>query len=250
LYLLYLDDSGDAKDPTQHHVVLGGISLFERQVYWLAQRLESLAAEVSPHDPSLIEFHAYDIFHGRRPPWQGMSLSQRLDILRRVLAASREIGGSVSLFACAVEKASFPNDDPLELAFEDLCNRFDLQLKRLYAKGDPQRGMMILDKGSYETSLQRLARGFRTLGTRWGVIKNMADTPMFVDSIASRAIQVADHIAYAVFRRFEASDARLFDVIAADFDSEAGKLHGLVHKQTSNPRCMCPACMGRRGGMP
>ncbi len=33
---------------------------------------------------------------------------------------------------------------------------------------------------------------FRTLGTSWGVIRNLADTPLFVDSRASRVIQLVD----------------------------------------------------------
>ena len=37
-----------------------------------------------------------------------------------------------------------------------------------------------------ETSLQKLSREFRKAGTRWGSLKNIADTPFFVDSRASR----------------------------------------------------------------
>jgi hypothetical protein len=59
-----------------------------------------------------------------------------------------------------------------------------------------------------------MARDFRTLGTRWGVIRNFAETPLFVDSRASRVVQLADHIAYAVFRRYNAGDAQYFDVMS------------------------------------
>ena len=90
----------------------------------------------------------------------------------------------------------------METAFEDLCQRFDFFLSRRKAAGDPQRGMIILDKTTRETSLQKLSREFRKVGTQWGVLRNIADTPFFVDSRAFRLVQVADHVAYSVFRRY------------------------------------------------
>lgn len=134
----------------------------------------------------------------------------------------------------------------MELAFEDLCSRFDLYLRRLRGEGDRQRGLLILDQSAQETTLQRMAREFRTLGTQWGVIRNLADTPLFVNSAVSRVVQLADHVAYAVFRRYNAADAQYFDIIASKFDSADGVIHGLVHKQAVDPNCMCIACMSRR----
>ncbi len=134
----------------------------------------------------------------------------------------------------------------MEIAFEDLCSRFDMYLSRLRAGGDRQRGLLILDESSHETTLQRMAREFRTLGTRWGVIRNLAEVPLFVDSKASRLVQLADHVAYAVFRRYNAHDARYFDVISSKFDAADGVIHGLSHKVV-DPHCMCIACMSRRG---
>lgn len=91
-----------------------------------------------------------------------------------------------------------------------------------------------------------MARDFRTLGTQWGVIRNLADTPLFVDSRASRVVQLADHVAYAVFRRYNAKDAQYFDIIAQKFDADGGVIHGLVHKQLEDSNCMCIACLSRR----
>ena len=67
---------------------------------------------------------------------------------------------------------------------------------------------------------------FRTIGTRWRVIERLADTPFFVDSRASRVIQLADHVAHAVFRRYQAGDTQYFDRISHRFDSEDGVVHG------------------------
>ena len=136
----------------------------------------------------------------------------------------------------------------MEIAFEDLCKRFDLFLRRENENQErqPQRGLLILDKTAQETALQRLAITFRTLGTRWGGLHYLADTPLFIDSRVSRIIQLADHVAYAVFRRYQARDTQYFDLIANKFDQHEGIVHGLAHKELENPHCMCPACMSRR----
>ena len=113
------------------------------------------------------------------------------------------------------------------------------------ASGDTQRGLVILDNSAHETTLQKMSVEFRTLGTRWGSIKSLADTPLFVDSRASRVIQLADHVAYAVFRRYQSGDTQYLDRIAHKFDAEDGIVHGLAHKEIGNPNCMCIACISR-----
>ena len=53
---------------------------------------------------------------------------------------------------------------------------------------------------------------------------------MFVDSKASRLIQLADLIAYALFRHFEHGDSKYYQVIAHRFDAEGGVVHGLYQR--------------------
>ena len=246
MHLLYLDDSGSANNPNEEYFVLGGVSLFEAQAHWITQRLDNLAEDINPGDPYSVEFHASDIFARRSSPWDRMSRDEARGVIKAVLRAMADLYESARAFACAIHKNSFPSEDPIELAFEDLCSRFDRYLARLRDSGDRQRGLLIVDRSARETSLQKMALNFRVLGTKWGVICNLADTPFFVDSTASRVVQLADHIAYAVFRRYNAGDSQYFDIIADKFDSADGIMHGLAHKQSVNPSCMCPACMSRR----
>jgi hypothetical protein len=247
MYLLYLDDSGSVANQNENYFVLGGVAIFERQIHWLAQEMETLAASIEKQRPAGVEFHASEIFSGRAAPWNGMKKEDRRAVIRDVLAIMARSHESTRAFACAVHKASFQCQDPVELAFEDLCSRFDMLLKRIYHRDrTPERGLLVLDKSTYETGLQKLARDFRTLGTRWNLLVNLVEVPLFVDSSASRAVQLADHIAYAVFRRYESGDTSYFDIIQSKFDSEEGRLHGLVHKTLSDPGCMCPACLSRR----
>ena len=246
MHLLYLDDSGSAGNPNEEYLVLAGVSVFEAQAHWITQQLDELAQSIHPHDPHSVEFHASEIFGRRTEPWRGMSRDEATGVIRAVLAVLRNSYDSARAFACAVHKLSYPNQDPMELAFEDLCSRFNLYLNRLRSQGDRQRGLLILDESAHKTTLQRMAREFRTLGTQWGIIRNLADTPLFIDSRASRVVQLADHVAYAVFRRYNARDTSYFDVMSSKFDSVDGVVHGLSHKQRRDPNCMCIACLSRR----
>jgi len=247
MHLLYLDDAGSAANPNEEYLVLGGVSVFEAQAQWITQELDNLAAGIHPADPYAVEFHASEIFSRRTAPWRGMSREEAQGVIKAVLDVLSRSYESARAFACAIHKPSFVGQDLMELAFEDLCSRFNLYLRRFHAQGDRQRGLIILDESAHETTLQRMARDFRTLGTQWGVIRNLADTPLFVDSRASRVVQLADHVAYAVFRRYNAHDAQYFDIMASKIDSADGVVHGLAHKQTVDPNCMCIACLSRRG---
>lgn len=246
MHLLYLDDAGSAANPNEEYLVLGGVSVFESQAHWITQELDDLVAGIQPADPHGVEFHTSEIFSRRNTPWRGMSRDEAQGVIKAVLDVISRSYESARAFACAIHKPSYPGQDAMELAFEDVCSRFSLYLRRLQAQGDRQRGLIILDESAHETTLQRMAREFRTLGTQWGVIRNLADTPLFVDSRASRVVQLADHVAYAVFRRYNAHDAQYFDIMASKIDSADGVIHGLAHKQTVDPNCMCIACLSRR----
>lgn len=177
MHLLYLDDSGSAPNPTEDFLVLGGVSVYEAQAYYFTQELDRLAQDIDPSNPNGIEFHASEIFARRDPPWNRMSKAEAIGAIKAVLNVIVKSYESARLFACVVHKPSFPLKDPMEIAFEDLCSRFDLFLSRIAAAGERQRGLIILDQSTHETSLQDMARDFRALGTRWGSIRHLADTP-------------------------------------------------------------------------
>jgi len=249
MHLLYLDDSGSGPNPTEEYLVLGGLSVYEAQAHWFTQEMDRLAQGIDPANPQNVEFHASEIFSRRSPPWNRLSRDEAQGVIKAVLRIVGQSYETARVFGCAVHKPSYPGRDPMEVAFEDLCSRFDLFLTRMGAAGDRQRGLIILDESTHETSLQDMARNFRTIGTRWGNIRNLADIPLFINSRASRLTQVADHIAYSIFRRYQSGDAQYFDIIASRFDIADGIIHGLSHKQSINMNCMCPACLSRRASV-
>lgn len=248
MYLLYLDDSGSTRNTNEQYLVLGGVCVPETSIRWLAYQLEELAREIDPDNPRSVEFHASEIFGGKRAPWDRYSKADRITVIQRVLSVLTDAYPNIVTFACAVHKPSFPRIDPVKKAFEDLSSRFDIYLNRIMPDDTTrQRGLIVVDKSSYEDSLQDLATQFRTEGNRWGnYLRNICEVPLFVDSRASRIIQLADHIAYAVFRRYNAEDLTYFNCIEDRFDQDGGVIHGLVHSQTYKRSCTCPACMSRQ----
>ena len=58
-------------------------------------------------------------------------------------------------------------------------------------------------------------------------------------------IQIADLLAWAVWRRYEHGDTRYFDRVVSRFDAEGGVIHGLVHFKPPAEECLCPACLSR-----
>lgn len=248
MYLLYLDDSGSPGNASEKHFVLGGFIVHEKSLFWINKRLDEMADKYLELGPAIVEFHASEIVSGRSAPWDTIKVkSVRFEILKAVLSVAADERNDVKILACAVEKKHFPGEDPIALAFEDLCSRFQHFLQKKHCEESGQgNGLIILDKSSYETTLQEHAKNFRTLGNKWGIATtSIQEVPLFVDSRASRGIQLADHIAYSVFRRYEHNDLNYYNIIEGRFDASRDRMYGLCHK-TQNSLCTCPYCIQKR----
>jgi len=229
MYLLYLDESGSVKDASQQHFVLAGVAVFERQPHWLAEKLEGIAARVDPADPGSVELHGAPMLNGHGH-WGTVKRADRLALIRDALAAFVSTHEKNRAFAAVVRKANVSPDDPLNHCFEQVSSRFDQYLMRLHRGGDTQRGLMLFDKTHAEATIQRLAHRFRTVGHAYGRLRNLSEVPAFLDSRVSRLIQLADLVAYAVFRAYERQDTQFYDIIKGRFDSEGGVVHGLYYR--------------------
>jgi len=233
MHLLYLDESGSVADPSQKYFVLAGVSVFERKTHWVEQKLNTIAERFAPDAPHSIELHGSPMRSGREG-WKAHPLPNRLQAIKDALqvGVSDHSLKEVRLFGAVVRKSALAGkQDPVEHAFEQISSRFDMFLKRLYAKHeDRQRGLILLDKSSTELRIQTLAREFKYSGHSWGKTKNYAEVPVFLDSKASRLIQLADLVAFALYRFHEANDNSFYDIIRHRFDNEGGVEHGLYVK--------------------
>jgi hypothetical protein len=247
MYILYVDDAGSAGNHEEKHFVLGGIALFERHIEPLEYAMEAIAAGTGLPDPATLEFHGNQILPGTKR-WRGLrDQEQRRSLIVQVLDATAALQGYWALFGVVVNKAAVSPRDPAEYAFEQLCSRFDQFLARIKRDGQAQRGLIVLDRSTRETRLQELATTFRRQGHSWGRLRNIVDVPFFVDSRATRAIQYADLVTYALWRKFERGDPAFLAAIRHKFDSHGGVVHGLLHERWAEATCDCPYCLSRRG---
>ena len=229
MHLLYVDDSGHPDDPNQDWFVLSGVSIFERQGFWISEKLEQIAARFNQTDSSLVELHGAEMRNGKN--WRLFPAGERVAAIEEALKVLADTRPYIKLFAVAVRKGAVSPRDPVEYAFEQLSSRFDQYLRRLHLSGNTQRGLLIFDKNGGERRLQQLASEFRSIGHTWGVLSNLAEVPVFMDSRASRLLQLADLAAYATYRRFQNGDNSFFTIIEPRFDASDRVVHGLHVRQ-------------------
>jgi len=143
--LLYADESGSAPDPSQIFFVLAGISVFERQCFWIDKKLDNIAARFNPGDPTSVELHGSPMFTGKGL-WRRFSSDERIQAIKDAL--------------------------------------------------------MVLTESHMSHML-------------------------FIDSRASRLIQLADLVSYAIYRHYEKNDSQFYSIIAHKIDNDGNQLHGL-----------------------
>jgi hypothetical protein len=249
MHVLYVDDSGSVSDSTQTYFVLGAVAVYERGIYHLIQAADDCVESFGFADPEDVELHGTDMYAGKGSPWSSIrERSRREELIHCAIGTLTAHNASVTLFAIAVNKAGVSPRDPIEVAFEELCNRFNLFLQRMQNRhGGRPRGLIVMDECRHERPLQALARSFRVNGAKWGQFRHLAEVPLFVDSKATRIIQLADLVAWSTFRKYEWSDGRFFDPLVSRFDNDGGVIHGLYHMRGSTVAqpCHCPACMSR-----
>jgi hypothetical protein len=249
MHLLYLDESGGAKEKDQNFYVLGGVSAFERRPYFITEEMNDLQKRIFPNATDPIEFHSSAIRNGNGPPWDSMPRKDRLAVLNSVYELLAQMTEKVELFAVAFDKRCFPSDDPVQRTCEEISGHFDALLARLETddpKHGKQMGLMIFDECNHRATLHALMAQYRSTGASWGKVRHLAEIPMFTDSRLTRMLQIADFVAYAVFRRYEHGDSQFLDKIIHRFDQSGGILHGLAHLCTNRQTCFCPACASRR----
>ena len=231
MLITYLDDSGNIGSSDEQHYILAGISIFERQTVYLDRALDQIVRETGlAENPRDLELHG-NVIHARRGVWRRLrNRAEARGLILNALRATRQVRDS-RLFAVVINKHRCPkNENPAEYAFERLCSQFDHYLNRREKQGDRHSGILVLDESTRKTRLQELSVQFRQDGNRWGnKLRHFAEVPLFVDSKATRLVQYADLVCYALWRKYEHDDPEFFNAIADQFDSEKHSPHGLVY---------------------
>lgn len=160
--------------------------------------------------------------------------------------------GYARLFAECIDKVHF---DPVrtgktvgEQAFEQVISRFEHYLQNIQnpsVPGKPNYSLLIHDNNPTvarkHTDLMKL---FHQKGTLWTNIKNIIETPLFVESHLTGMVQIADLCAYAIRRYLENGENELFDLIFQRADRRGSTAVGVRHYTSS--RCGCKICVAHR----
>ncbi len=110
-----------------------------------------------------------------------------------------------------------------------------------------EMGIVICDKAKHEAIIQPRVGLWIADGTRLGKLTRIVEVPLFVDSAASRLIQLADLIAHAVWRAYEKNDADMLDLLLPAFIRGQGdRLDSFSHLSGRHSQCDCHPCISRR----
>lgn len=246
MHLLYLDESGEPNSwQVQKHFVLGGVAIFEGEIYGLTEELNAIQNKYFPGITIPITFHATEIRNGKghfrkfTPEIREQILADVYNVIRNTRFPSL-IAFATALNISAVQNTMQVRRDTLE----DICQRFNTFLRRQFKKGHPAKGLLIIDRNRAEQYRQLIA-DFQRSGTKYGYLGNIVDIPYFARCHETRMLQLADFCAYAVFRNYEREDTTYLDIIQPRFDRRH-KNHppdGLKH--ITKASCNCLACSWR-----
>src|SRR5262245_19183032 len=129
MHVLYVDDSGSAGNTKESYFVLAGVALFERRLYHVITELDQVVSGFGIGDSSEIELHGTTIYNGRKQ-FYSVQRSEREKMIHSALNVVTDRRAIVRLFAVAVDKQVVSPRDPVEIAFEEISNRFNLFLQR------------------------------------------------------------------------------------------------------------------------
>jgi Protein of unknown function (DUF3800) len=248
VYLLYVDESGRPLGRTGHFVV-AGLAIHEEDCYPLAKQLRSTQRRIVGAVNADLELHASDIWAGRKV-WAHVQQVDRLRLINSVFAQlgawRAPSGREPRYFGVVVHKPSFPKER-IERAHEELFARFDEFVGRLHMGGDSHRSIVVADDSSYETLVQTLVPRWKAgVASRLGPLHSLVEVPLYVSSEASRLVQVADFVAWAISNYYENGHSRHLQKLHRRFDADGGIQHGLVHLRRAYQYCICIPCESRR----
>ncbi|STD71278.1 Protein of uncharacterised function (DUF3800) [Dermacoccus nishinomiyaensis] len=270
MYLMFVDESG-THGHDAHAFVLGGLALHENDAAQLQSVLDELVIKHLGRVPVNLEeyeLHANEMRNAKKPKgsaqgrtriWATVPRHTRLTLLEEAYASLATFTPATPeeepwLFGVVLDRRFRTSSSPLQrerFAYEVLLNKFDVMLKRLRVDDDqPNRGLVIHDRRVVaEADIQSWVTEWRAAAGDVGQLRNLADVPLFTDSRATRLLQAADLVTYALYRRYATTpDTRYFDLLWPRFHRDRdGTIHGLVHYTPSfgQGMCTCEACTAR-----
>lgn len=191
-------------------------------------------------------------------PYIHLTYKERTDLIHEI--ANKIASWSFSrLFSECIDKVHF---DPSiaarpidEQAFEQIvsrCEKFVAKVNennkvKMPAGANPVKRHCCLIYDNNQTVSKRyteLMRSFHKHGTLWTEIKNIIETPFFVDSALTSMVQMADVCAYAIRRYLENQEEELFNEVFKRADRKGLLSVGVRHFVDGS--CKCKICLSHK----
>lgn len=245
MYLLYADESGELTDPTASVFVVGGIAAHEDAVRPLAGEINATMKRfVGEKFAAKAELHGNPMRSGSKE-WHTISAAKRHGLVDQLLKHVCEwthdpTQSQIQPFVVVVDRDY--SQSPLETAYAELLWLFDMFLRQGRKEGDPHNGVLVADRSKYEKTLHAWVAHARGSGGRRRRLYALAETPFFVDSQTTRLMQLADLVAYAAYRAYNADDWRWAATLMPGLLDPPRLMHF-----TNDQACGCPACRVGRG---
>lgn len=251
MYLLYADESGDLTDPNTQVLVIAGIAAHEDAIRPLAGAINgTMQRFLGRQTADRVELHGSPMRVGAGE-WASIPASKRHglyhDLLRKLGTwGHTDSGSGIEPFAVVMDRNH--SQSPTETTYGELLYVFDGWLREGRRAGNPHNGVLIADRSRYERTLQawvEVARAFKSRPAQDPRrLYALAEMPFFVDSRLTRLMQLADLLAHALYRGYNAGDWNWANsALPALTDAEPFRL---VHF-TGDARCACVACSHKRG---
>lgn len=268
MYLLALDESGTHNDAPV--LLLAGLAVHEADVRRLERALHGVVAHhlaplgLNPHKH---EVHATDLkkpsrgkpARGRYPAtppseWLTVDASVRLGVLADVYTALTTFQPADPTYPLrligAVIDRSHKRYGPVKAAeayaYDHVLHRFDDMLRRITAAAPvEQRGVVLHDRrAEHERRIQNQAAVWQRSGAR---LDSLVQVPVFSDSRASRLIQAADLVAYALWRHYQPTTDDLHSTALWPLVdvNDRNEMSGVIHITPKYGSCACPPCASR-----
>lgn len=258
MHLMFVDESGTHGGSKA--MVLGGLAVHESHMPAVQKSLSQVLRDGLAGrnvDPEDFELHAAEIRspnNKKRSPWKSIPSGLRGRILKEAYKALESVrcgddGHGCGLFGVAMDarfrayQSQYERD---QYAYEVLLNKFD----NLLAREEPDGlGLVIHDQRLVvEKDVREWTRGWQEAAGQLAQLKTLADVPLFADSRATRLLQGADLVAYALWRYYHAGDESRVGSLWSQFDFKTGHMHGVIHLTPQYKQCACPPCTRRSAG--
>lgn len=159
--------------------------------------------------------------------------------------------GFARLFAECIDKIHFDPSRCLQdidsQAFEQIVSRFEKYLENIGGYQAGCFGLLIHDNNeTVARKHTKLMKSFYRKGTLWTTVKNIIETPLFVDSELTSLVQIADLCSYSLRRYLENGESELFNHIFNRADRKGEIVVGVRH--FTDPSCSCAICQHHRPG--